>query len=203
MNTASDWAREPRASQLYKHLLEILTDSSPLSMLEYFIQFMESAGAVHLVQFWFCVQSFKSAVTSNPVQDCHTNVIENMSSTSEDSFPLQKAYENSTLQENSAVSQSHDISRLQLESDVKPTLNTDTLRTEVLECEFDKKSCLLGGSIGEPKLQCGQPTVSHCIVGNKQSGPDIAGDQVFTESDATGISISRQGSLCKYTCMDI
>lgn len=200
MTTALDWVRGSRSSQLYKHLLEILTDSSPLSMLEYFLQFMESVGAVHLVQFWFCVESFKSAVTSTPIQNCHTNAIENMASTGDNSYSLQKTCDDTDLLEKSDVPRLRDISRL--ESDVKPSLNSDMLQTEVSECAFDKESRLLDGAIGEPDLQCGQSPVSHCVVGSRQSGSDVVGDQGFTErhDDETGISMSRQKSLCKYCC---
>ena len=191
MNTASDWnrIRQPRASQLCKHLLEILSDSSPLSMLEYFIQFMESVGAVHLVQFWFCVESFKSAVTSTPVKNC-----EDKSCSSQDSYPLQKTHESASLQGKSEVSWLHDVSRL--ESEVTSSLNNGFLQTG---CEFDERSsnecvidesCSMGG-------QCGQSTVSHCLIGKKLSGSDIVTGQVFTECNETGTSVSRQKSLSK------
>ena len=50
-----------RVSQLCKPLDHILHDTSPLSLLEYFIQYMESAEGLDLVQFWFSVESFKHA----------------------------------------------------------------------------------------------------------------------------------------------
>ena len=56
-----------RTSQLYKPLAAILKDSetgSALSMLEYFIQYMEEEDALHLLQFWFAVESFKTAAPS-------------------------------------------------------------------------------------------------------------------------------------------
>lgn len=56
-----------RTSQLYKPLAVILKDSetgSALSMLEYFIQYMEEEDALHLLQFWFAVESFKTAAPS-------------------------------------------------------------------------------------------------------------------------------------------
>ena len=54
----------PRTSQLCKPLSAILKDSGTLSVLDYFIQFMESEGALHLLQFWFAVESFKNAISS-------------------------------------------------------------------------------------------------------------------------------------------
>ena len=61
MMDATKWTSEARMSQLCKPLSAVLRDTSSLSMLEYFIQFMESIGALHLVQFWLSVESFKSA----------------------------------------------------------------------------------------------------------------------------------------------
>lgn len=61
MMDATKWTSEARMSQLCKPLSAVLRDTASLSMLEYFIQFMESIGALHLVQFWLSVESFKSA----------------------------------------------------------------------------------------------------------------------------------------------
>jgi len=61
MMDATKWTSEARMSQLCKPLSAVLQDTSSLSMLEYFIQFMESIGALYLVQFWLSVESFKSA----------------------------------------------------------------------------------------------------------------------------------------------
>ena len=64
-------AAASRTSQLCKPLAAILKDSgagSALSMLEYFIQYMEEKDALHLLQFWFAVESFKTA-TPSPM-DC-------------------------------------------------------------------------------------------------------------------------------------
>ena len=52
-------------SDLCKPLSAILTDSSSVSMLDYFIQFMESESAIHIVQFWLTVEAFKSAPSSS------------------------------------------------------------------------------------------------------------------------------------------
>ena len=61
MMDATKWTSEAQTSQLCKPLSAVLRDTSSLSMLEYFIQFMESVGSLHLVQFWLSVESFKSA----------------------------------------------------------------------------------------------------------------------------------------------
>ncbi|KAL5477283.1 hypothetical protein EMCRGX_G024056 [Ephydatia muelleri] len=60
-------AQGPRKSQLSKSLADVLRDNSAhtSTLLEYFIQFMEHAGALHLVQFWLSVESFKS-LADNP-----------------------------------------------------------------------------------------------------------------------------------------
>ena len=47
-------------SDLCKPLLTVLTDTSSVSMLDYFIQFMEEEKAIQLVQFWLSVEAFKS-----------------------------------------------------------------------------------------------------------------------------------------------
>lgn len=55
-------------SQLCKPLDVILRESSSFSILDYFIQYMDSIGALHVVQFWLSVKSFKSAeIASNMV----------------------------------------------------------------------------------------------------------------------------------------
>lgn len=59
------WSSVSRTSGLCKPLAAILMDSLPLSLLEYFIQHMESIGTLHLVQFWLTVQSFKLATSSS------------------------------------------------------------------------------------------------------------------------------------------
>ncbi len=51
---------EIRTSQLSKQLPEILSNSPPSSLLEYFTQYMESVDALPLVQFWLSVESFKA-----------------------------------------------------------------------------------------------------------------------------------------------
>lgn len=56
----------PKASQLCKSFPEVMKDTSSLSMLEYFIQYMEFVGALHLVQFWLTVESFKALAHSEP-----------------------------------------------------------------------------------------------------------------------------------------
>ena len=61
-----------KASRLCKQLPEILRDDSSLSMLEYFIQYMESVKALHLVQFWLTVESFKGQGGSSP-KGSHSN----------------------------------------------------------------------------------------------------------------------------------
>lgn len=58
------WNYIPRTSQLCKPLAAILKDSGALSMLEYFIQYMDEQDALHLLQFWFAVESFKIAAPS-------------------------------------------------------------------------------------------------------------------------------------------
>lgn len=70
---ATYWTNEPRTSQLCKPLGHTLKDTSPLSMLEYFIQYMESVEALHLTQFWFSVESFKAAFPAHlqPVVQVH------------------------------------------------------------------------------------------------------------------------------------
>ena len=55
---------KPWTSQLCKPLAAILRDSGALSMLEYFIQYIEEQDALHLLQFWFAVESFKIAAPS-------------------------------------------------------------------------------------------------------------------------------------------
>ena len=54
------WRSGPMHSHLSKDLLTTLTDNSHNSLLEYFIHFMQTIDAVHLVQFWLTVESFKS-----------------------------------------------------------------------------------------------------------------------------------------------
>lgn len=55
---------EEARSNLCKSLIEILNDKTQLSMLPYFIQYMEEARAIHLVQFWFSVEAFRTAATT-------------------------------------------------------------------------------------------------------------------------------------------
>jgi A-kinase anchor protein 10 len=59
---------KPRVSQLCKPLWNCLHDQSPLSILEYFIQFMTTRKALHLLQFWFSVASFKNALPSSTTE---------------------------------------------------------------------------------------------------------------------------------------
>ncbi|XP_064391555.1 A-kinase anchor protein 10, mitochondrial-like [Halichondria panicea] len=47
-------------SDLCKPLPLVLIDQSRISMLDYFIQFMEGEEAIHLVQFWLSVEAFKA-----------------------------------------------------------------------------------------------------------------------------------------------
>ena len=54
---------EEARSNLCKSLNEILNDKHQLSMLPYFIQYMEETKAIHLVQFWFSVEAFRTAAS--------------------------------------------------------------------------------------------------------------------------------------------
>ena len=52
--------------RLHQGLTDILTDtSSAHSMLPYFIQYMDSCNAMHLVEFWLAVESFRSGRDHN------------------------------------------------------------------------------------------------------------------------------------------
>lgn len=53
-----------KVSQFRKPLGSILHDRGPLSTLEYWIQFLISRNGLHLLQFWFSVDSFKNASSS-------------------------------------------------------------------------------------------------------------------------------------------
>ena len=56
-----------QASQLCQPLSAILTadsEAGPISILDYFVQYMERENALHLLQFWFAVQSFKNAASA-------------------------------------------------------------------------------------------------------------------------------------------
>lgn len=69
---------EEAKSNLCKSLSEILNDKHQLSMLPYFIQYMEEVKAIHLVQFWFSVEAFRTAATVMTKPDvfssgCHNN----------------------------------------------------------------------------------------------------------------------------------
>ena len=57
-------AEGKRVSQLCKPLWDILHDQTPLSVLEYLVQFMDTRNSLHLLQFWFSVASFRKATSS-------------------------------------------------------------------------------------------------------------------------------------------
>lgn len=54
-------SKETRRSHLSQSLYDILTDSPSSPLLGYFIQYMESVSALHLVQCWLSVETFKHA----------------------------------------------------------------------------------------------------------------------------------------------
>ena len=59
-------AGKGRVSRLCQPLLNCLhSDQSPLSVLEYLIQFMAARDALHLLQFWFSVTSFRNATPTS------------------------------------------------------------------------------------------------------------------------------------------
>jgi hypothetical protein len=59
-------AGKRRVSRLCQPLLNCLhSDQSPLSVLEYLIQFMAARDALHLLQFWFSVTSFRNAAPTS------------------------------------------------------------------------------------------------------------------------------------------
>ena len=62
---AEPWNGKARVSQLSKPLWDCLHDHTSLSVLEYFIQFLAAKDALHLLQFWFSVASFKNALPSS------------------------------------------------------------------------------------------------------------------------------------------
>lgn len=64
-NKRCQWRSGPKHSHLCKDLLTTLKDDSPDSLMEYFIQYMESINAVQLIQFWLSVESFKAARLSS------------------------------------------------------------------------------------------------------------------------------------------
>ena len=64
-----------RVSNLSKPLWNCLhSEQSPLSMLEYLIQFMAVRDALHLLQFWFSVDSFRKATSSSVSKETTSSV---------------------------------------------------------------------------------------------------------------------------------
>lgn len=56
-----------RTSNLSKTFPEMLQDtSSTITMLDYFIQYLESIHALHMLQFWFLVEAFKTSTVNLP-----------------------------------------------------------------------------------------------------------------------------------------
>lgn len=66
----------PKTSKLCKSFCEVLRDSSTPSILEYFLQYMESVGALHIVHFWFSVESFKNALPITQSSVRHSSAME-------------------------------------------------------------------------------------------------------------------------------
>lgn len=54
----------PKSSKLCQSFTEVMRQTS--SVLEYFVQYMESVNALHLVQFWLAVETFKVQSHSQP-----------------------------------------------------------------------------------------------------------------------------------------
>lgn len=76
---------EEDKSNLCKSLSDILNDKHQLSMLPYFIQFMEEVKVLHLVQFWFSVEAFRTAATlvTKPSSGYHNNSCSSNNSSAE------------------------------------------------------------------------------------------------------------------------
>ena len=53
-----------KTSKLSASFSDMLKDTSTLSMLDYFIQYLETVHTVNLIQFWLSVESFKATVSS-------------------------------------------------------------------------------------------------------------------------------------------
>ena len=53
-----------KSSKLSASFPDMLKDTSTLSMLDYFIQFMDTVQAIHLIQFWLSVESFRATISS-------------------------------------------------------------------------------------------------------------------------------------------
>ena len=51
-----------RTSKLCVSFADMLKDTSPQSMLHYFKQYLDCLHALHLIQFWFSVESFKASM---------------------------------------------------------------------------------------------------------------------------------------------
>lgn len=66
MNHDTHYLGSTRTSKLCKPLTAVLRDSGPQSMLDYFVQYMEGEGSLHLLQFWFAVETFKKASSTYP-----------------------------------------------------------------------------------------------------------------------------------------
>jgi len=58
-----------KTSKLSVSFPDMLKDTSTLSMLDYFIQFLETVGAVHLIQFWLSVESFRATIEQSQTKD--------------------------------------------------------------------------------------------------------------------------------------
>ena len=72
-------------SNLCKSLSDILNDKHQISMLPYFIQYMEEAKVIHLVQFWFSVEAFRTAATLVTKSDIVSSSYHNNSCSSNNS----------------------------------------------------------------------------------------------------------------------
>lgn len=59
------WKAKARVSQLCKPLWNCLHEHTTLSVLEYLVQFLSAKDALHFLQFWFSVASFKNALPTS------------------------------------------------------------------------------------------------------------------------------------------
>lgn len=197
-----------RVSQLCKPLWNCLHDQSPLSILEYFVQFMTTRNALHLLQFWFSVASFKNAQSSSM-----TEAPSHYSNNPTTSEPLVQGDDKSRFEGSCGRTlQSSQASAVHNNPAIAGVDNSDGMPRS------DQSTCHVSGSIrqtiGEvkPSGYCGDGDCDvSCIEGlnglngrrgreREGSEPVIGrGNQSSVESQREGATpeISRQTSLSK------
>lgn len=181
-------------SDLCKSLPDLLADkSSVMSMLNYFIQFMESEKAIHIIEFWLAVEAFKSAKSSVPITVPSPGGAVSVVSWSTGTHPHSLG---GVCSDQDHLKQDRPASLQEIPSHVD-TLNRSLQRSHEISHELSNKFYNVSVSPGttRSKVTLGSEDMTCTGVGSKVKHETTVGSKVMLETEKGKVTMATDAVL--------